>query len=102
MGISIDLNVGDIRHPISGDKNVGLKTVIPISISESIPISDIEEKIIPSGGFEPAPLEKINKCYTSKLRCLSFVFGMLDIRSEKKLSVGLRSLSPISGSVRYR
>jgi hypothetical protein len=37
MGIDIDLNVGDIRHPTSTcysvieDKYIGVKTVIPIS-----------------------------------------------------------------------
>jgi hypothetical protein len=55
VGIDIDLNVGDIRYPISdidicysdiGEKYVGLKNVIPISTSEIIPISDIEENNI--------------------------------------------------------
>jgi hypothetical protein len=35
----------DICYSDIGDKYVGLKNVIPISASEFIPISDIEEKI---------------------------------------------------------
>jgi hypothetical protein len=86
---------------------------VPISTSELIPISDIEEKNISTSIFEPTSLETVSEHYNTKLVCLSKCIEMLDIGyrikvySDLRYNVGLRSLSPISevlrsGSVRYR
>ncbi len=84
-----------------------------ISISESIPISDIKEKMIPLGGLDLAPLEIECVCNSTLLWCLTLMNGMSDIAYRFKIyfdirhNVGLSSLSPIlevpiSVSVRYR
>jgi hypothetical protein len=78
VGIDIDLNVGDIRHPhlffryrrqICRTENCHSDVRnVPISTSESIPISDIKEtKIIPPGGFEPTPPVAVSEYYTTQL-----------------------------------
>ncbi len=101
-------NVGDIRHrhrhllfwhwrQICWTENhhsdIGS---FPISTSEFIPISDIEEKkkIMPPSGFEPTPLGILNEHYKSKLWCLSDIgqnFILIsDIVSDSALSVRYR------------
>jgi hypothetical protein len=107
------ISVIDISYSDIGNKYDGLKNVIPISTSEFILISDIEEKIIPPSRFEPAPLGLVSEHYITVLLCLSASNRMSDIGYRKKnysdirYNVGLCSLSPISevpisGSVRYR
>ncbi len=83
MGIDIDLNVGDIRHPTLTsvipirDKYVGLKNVILISEvfryrhQSSFRYPTMKKKIITLCEFEPAPLEIVSKHYNTKLLCLS-------------------------------
>jgi hypothetical protein len=44
---------------------------VPISTSEFIPISDIEENIFPFSRFESTPLEMVSERYNTKLLCLS-------------------------------
>jgi hypothetical protein len=69
---------------------------VPKSTSESIPISDIKEKIIPSGGFEPAPIEKIRVRYTSQLRsCLKYLGCWIS-------GLGQNSMLDSALSVRYQ
>jgi hypothetical protein len=86
---------------------------VPISTSELIPISDIEEKNICTFRFEPTSLGTVSERYNIKLLCLSVQIEMSDIGHRIKVysniqyNVGLCSLSlisevPISGSVRYR
>ncbi len=64
MGSDIDLNIGDIRHPTStsvspiSEENMSDGKChsdigrVPISTSESIPMSDIQKIFITSAGFE--------------------------------------------------
>jgi hypothetical protein len=86
---------------------------VPISTSELIPISDIEEKNISICKFEPTSLGFLSKRYNTEILRLSMYIWMSDIGYRIKLysdiryNVGLHSLSPISevpisGSVRYR
>ncbi len=86
---------------------------VPISTSEFILISDIEENNISPSRFKPTPLAAVSECYNTKLLWMPGSAKMSDIGYRKKhysdirYNVGLRSLSPIlevpiSGSVRYR
>ncbi len=86
---------------------------VPISTSEFIPISNIDEKKYSPRGFEPTPHKRINERHNTKLLSLSVYIGMsyigywIKLYSDIRYNVGLRSLSPISevpiaGSVRYR
>jgi hypothetical protein len=77
--IDIDLNVGDIQHPTSTyviryrrqicltekrHSNIGS---VPISTSELIPISHIEEKNISSCRFGPTTLGMESERYNTEL-----------------------------------
>jgi hypothetical protein len=94
----------DICYSDIGEKYVGLKNVIPISASELIPISDIEEKNISSCRFESTSLRMVSERYNTELLCLSVCKEMSDIEyryrikvySDIRDNVRLRSLSPIS------
>jgi hypothetical protein len=57
----------DICYSDIGDKYVGLKIVIPISTSEFILISGIEEKKISPCRFESAPLRMVSECHNTVL-----------------------------------
>ncbi len=81
MGIDIDLNVVDIRHPtltsVIPISETNMKNVIPISEvlryrhQSSFQYPTLKKKIITLYEFEPAPLEIVSKHYKTKLLCLS-------------------------------
>ncbi len=103
MGINIDLNVGDIRHPtLSSD--IGRKYRaenchsdiggVPISTSESIPISYIQKIFFTSAGFEPKTFVLKYEHLTSQPQCWFMNLWMPDIGYRIKVysDVGLHSL----------
>ncbi len=79
MGIDIDLNVGDIRHPTStsvipiSETNMSTEKrhydieSVPISTSELIPISDIEEKKFFTLQIRTPPFRMFSESYNTKL-----------------------------------
>jgi hypothetical protein len=74
---------------------VGLKTIIPISASESIPISVIYKSIFTLVGFEPPPLKIQSEHYTTQL--WYFFIGWEDVRYRIKLYSDIR-YTPLSQS----
>jgi hypothetical protein len=115
VGIDIDLNVGAIsvirhRHLLFRYRRQICRTEerhsdigsVPISTSELIPISDIEEKNIFTCRFEPTPLETEIERYNTILLCLSKQIGMSDIGYRIKLYSDIDIMSDSALSVQYR
>jgi hypothetical protein len=91
----------DICYFDIGDKYVGLKNVIPISASELIPISDIEENKYLYLRFESMSLQTVSECYNTKLLCLSVLTEMSDIAYRIKVYSISDIMSDSALSVRY-
>jgi hypothetical protein len=106
VGIDIDLNIGDIRHrhllfryrkKICRTENcysdIGR---VPISTSESIPISDIQQISITSAGFEPKTL-----VFSATVLIYEFLDVGYRISDKSLFRYPIKCRTPLS-SVRYR